>query len=293
MSQLVQKLTRLGKDSFSLARAVVQHRGRNVKPLLLEQARNSNSIATSLLQADKEVGLVKYYGVSGYLKHRWQSQSTTTTSSLDDNPILSTDAVASSSTATPTGTTGRIAFMVTAPMKVDMMDRLGYTAEQIKSLTPLQATLIINQSILPEEKDVKLPLAEQEYEEQRQQEEAQARLLHAEQERLRQQQQQQQQQDAMIHAPLPSSTERAQFFGGGYRSKNELDEHHNIGKFFSASEWYEVTETNKVGETTRVGLYQDKDEAELGLKTRRDIAEAKKTTSTFDIHPIDWKELKP
>ncbi len=95
----------------------------------------------------------------------------------------------------------------------------------------------------------------------------------------------------MIHAPLPSSTERAQFFGGGYRSKNELDEHHNIGKFFSASEWYEVTETNKVGETTRVGLYQDKDEAELGLKTRRDIAEAKKTTSTFDIHPIDWKEL--
>ena len=292
MAAWAQKLTRLGKDSFSLARAVVQHRGRNVKPLLLEQARNSNSVATSLLHADKEVGLVKYYGISGYLKQRLQSKSTSASGTVSDPSSSLTDS-SSSSLAAPT--TARIAFMVTAPMKVELMDRLGYTADQIKSMTPLQATLILNQSIVPDELEAKLPLAEQEYEEQRrQQEELQARL-HAEQEHLRQQQEQ----EAMVHSMHPplqsssSSTDRAQFFGGGYRSRNELEEHHNIGLFFSASEWYEVTETNKAGETTRVGLYQDKDEAELGLKTRRDIAEVKKTTNTFDIRQIDWKELKP
>ncbi len=286
MSHWAQKFTRVGRDSYNLARAVVQHRGRHVKPLLLEHARNSNSVATSLLQADKEVGLVKYYGLSGYLKQRLQSTSsgTPTDSSISEGSM--TNAI-TSSTAHSSGKSARIAFMVTVPMKLELMERLGYDAEQIKSMTPLQASLILSQSISPEEMEIKLPLAEQEYEAQRQQEEQDARL-HAEKELLEQQ--------AILsveHQPEVPMGSAQYFGGGGYRSRNELDENHKIGIFFSASEWFQVTETNKDGETSRVGLYQDKEEAELGLKTRRDIAEAKHTNITFDIHRIDWKDLKP
>ena len=77
-------------------------------------------------------------------------------------------------------------------------------------------------------------------------------------------------------------------------SRNEYDvsQHNKIGTFFSASEWFEVTETNAKGETSRVGLYQDQAEAELGLLTRQDIAEAKKTNLKFGMNRIDWMDLE-
>lgn len=277
MSHWAQKVTRVGRDGYNLVRAVIQHREKHFKPLLLEHARNSNSVATSLLQVDKEVGLVKYHGLSGYIKQRFQSTSAVTVADSSEENSL---------TANSSGTakTARIAFMVTATMKAELMDRLGYDVDQIKSMTPLQASLILNQSIQPEELETKLPLAEQEYEAQRQREEQEMRLLQAEQEV--------QQVISSVNYKSDEMTGKTQYFGGGYMSRNELNENRKIGSFFSASEWFEVIEINKNGEESRVGLYQDKEEAELGLKTRRDIAEAKKTNITFDIHRIDWKDLE-
>jgi hypothetical protein len=287
MSHWAKNFTRVGRDGYNLARAVVQHRGSNVKPILLDHARNSNSIATSLLHVDKEVGLVKYYGLSGYLKQRLQS-----TSALVASDDYSSSSEASSPAATSSGgSTAKIAFMVTASMKQDLSERLGYDADQIKAMTPLQASLILNESIKPEEMDTKLPIAEQEYEAQRQKDEDEARLR-ADQEQQSSDYQNKVSVDYQQAASTGSST---QFFGqGGYMSRNELEDIRgsNIGAFFSASEWFEVTEINSKGESSRVGLYQDKEEAELGLQTRQDIAAAKNTSIKFELHRINWKELE-
>jgi hypothetical protein len=286
MSHWAKNFTRLGRDGYNLARVVVQHRGSNMKPILLDHARQSNSIATSLLHVDKEVGLVKYYGLSGYVKQRLQSTSALTTSEGDASESASSPSVTSRSS------TAKIAFMVTASMKQDLSERLGYDAEQIKAMTPLQASLILNNSIKPEEMDTKLPIAEQEYDMQRQKEEEEARLG-AEQE--------QQHAVSVDYQPAESTgtvkiaDSQTQFFGkGGYRSRNELEETRssNIGAFFSASEWFEVTEINAKGESSRVGLYQIKEEAELGLQTRQGIAAAKHTNLKFEVHRIDWKDLE-
>lgn len=288
MSHWAKNFTRVGRDGFNLARAVAQQRGNNVKPILLDHARQSNSVATSLLHVDKEVGLVKYYGLSGYLKKRLQSTSALTAN--DDS------AVSASSNGNGTGNTAKIAFMVTASMKQDLSEKLGYDADQIKSMTPLQASLILNESIKVEEMETKLPIAEQEYELQRQKEEDEARLL-AEQE--------QQSMISVDHQPaastggIPSTnglSSSTQIFGlgEGYMSRNEYDPHRKtkIGAFFSASEWFEVTEINAKGETSRVGLYQDEEEAELGLKTRQYIAEAKNTDLKFGMNRIKWQDLE-
>lgn len=282
MSHWAKNFTRVGRDGFNLARAVVQHRGTNLKPILLDHARQSNSVATSLLHVDKEVGLVKYYGLSRYVKQRLQSTSALTASNEDDSAKTSGG-----------GNSAKIAFMVTASMKQDLSGRLGYDEEQVKAMTPLQASLILNENIKPQEMDAKLPIAEQEYEAQRQNEEVETRLR-AEQE--------QQSIVSVDHQPAASTGKvdtmdsPTEMFGigEGYMSRNELANTHNvpIGAFFSASEWFEVTETNEKGETSRVGLYQDKEEAELGLKTRQDIAKARKTTLKFGMNRIDWKDLE-
>jgi len=289
MSQWAKNFTRMGKDGYHLARAVVEHRSRNVRPLLLDHARQSNSVATGILHVDKEVGLVRYYGVSGYLKQRFQSTSALTTS--EDSSSTSGDGT------TTTTATAKVAFMVTTSMKQELADRLGYNEDQIKAMTPVQASLILNESIAPNEMATRLPQAEAAYEEQRQKEEENAR-------QKAEQQQQQRHQEAAVSAdaddqPAASSaalgSHSSQFFSdGGYRSRDELAEVQNstIGAFFSASEWFEIIETDTAGLESRVGLYQDKDEAELGLKTRRDIAEAKTTNLKFDIQRVDWKDLQ-
>jgi len=278
MSKWAQNFTRLGRDGYNLARAVVQHRGTNVKPLLLEHARQSNSVAHSLLSADKEVNLMRYHGFPGYFKQRFQTTSALTTSDGESSTTTSSNATKPQSGA-------KVAFMVTASMKQELSERLGYDTDQIKSMTPLQASLILNESISPADMESKLPAAEQAYEEQRRKEEEEARIK-AEKE--------QQEIDMVKQQPIAGDSGSTQLFGGGYMSNNELDEVQNssIGAFFSASEWFEVRETTPDGKTSRVGLYQDKEEAELGLKTRRDIAEAKQTNLKFDLHRIDWKELQ-
>jgi hypothetical protein len=258
----------------------------------LEQAfREANTVATGLLKVDKEVGLVKYYGLSGYLKQRFQS---TTTARGESSP--DTDPVASS----PVG--AKIAFMVTASMKQELSERLGYGIDQIKTLTPLQASLILNESIQPDEIETKLPQAEQAYNIRRRQEEEEARI-------------QAEQAHILAAATTTATTVAAeaavvhhdtvvggmghdtQHFGvgHGYRSRNELDPIGNsssMGEFFSASEWFEVTEITADGSISRVGLYTDEEEAKLGMTTRREIAEAKKTNLKFDMHRIPSSTLE-
>lgn len=282
MSSWTKHVTKLGRDGYNLASVVVKHRGSNVRPLLLEQARQANTVATGLLKVDKEVGLVKYYGFSGYLKQRLKSTSSAAplmASEGGDTPLDTTRALP--------GSAAKIAFMVTASMKLELSGRLGYGADQIKTMTPLQASLILHESIQPGEMETRLPLAEQAYEARRLKEEEEARILA----------EQQAESAAMVaHPPVYGMGHDTQHFGVGvgYRSRNELEivRNSNIGAFFSASEWFEVTEIAADGSISRVGLYTDEEEAKLGMTTRRDIAEAKKTSLKFDMRRILSSDLE-
>jgi hypothetical protein len=268
-SQWAKQFSRVGRDGYQLARAVVQTR--SVKPVLLEHARQSNSVAHSLLRVDKQVGLVKYYGLSGYLKHRLQSTSS---------------AAAAAAVAVESAPNGgaKVAFMVTGSMKQELTERLGYEAEQIRQLTPLHASLILSNDIAPEDREARLPIAEEEYEVQRRLEELeqQERLkLPEQQEQLQLQQQQQER-------PLPASFSSPDFvFSGGYASTNLLEHPSNDG---FGDIWFEVTET-KDGETSRVGLYYDEEEANIGLQARQYIADRKKQELTFAMHPVSRESL--
>jgi metal-dependent amidase/aminoacylase/carboxypeptidase family protein len=65
--------------------------------------------------------------------------------------------------------------MITASMRKELSERLKYTAEDIKAMTPLEASLILHHSVKPTEKDDLFPgflRAHQEEQERRQQEQA-------------------------------------------------------------------------------------------------------------------------
>lgn len=57
----------------------------------------------------------------------------------------------------------RVAFMITAAQRSALVNKLGYTAHQIKQLTPLEATIILEHSIQPIEMESRLKTLVQEY----------------------------------------------------------------------------------------------------------------------------------
>ena len=165
MSQWAKHASRFGRDGYQLARAIVQNRSSDIKPVLLDHARNANTLANSWLQVEKQVGLVRYYGFSEYIKQRLQSTTTSgavTTSGAEESTTIASNSISS------TRSGAKVAFMVTASMKQELKERLEYDADQIKSMTPLEASLILNHSIVPADKDERLPVLTEEYEIQQQ-----------------------------------------------------------------------------------------------------------------------------
>ena len=57
----------------------------------------------------------------------------------------------------------RVAFMVTSTMRQELTERLSYSEEQIKRLTPLQASLILQHDVPSHEVSIKLPELENQH----------------------------------------------------------------------------------------------------------------------------------
>jgi hypothetical protein len=147
----------------------------------------------------------------------------------------------------------------------------------------------LNNDIAPEDREARLPIAEEEYEVQRRLQEIEQQermqLLEEEEEKLQLQQEQQ---------PLAGSGSGSGFipspdfvFSGGYASKNLLEHPSNDG---FGDVWFEVTETED-GETSRGGLYYDEGEAIIGLQARQYIADRKEQELTFAMHPVSRESL--
>jgi len=328
MSRWAKQFSRVGRDGLQLARAIFRDsttkRAVSFKPSLLDQARQSNSVAYSLLRMDRQIGVVRYYGIMGYFRQQWQARFTSSlppsTTSEDNNdgnvPVSSPTSTASGAANTASEPTkARIAFMITASMKSELIEKLGYDMDQhIKKMTPLQASLILHRRITAEEMEEELPSAEEEYQKQleedavRQQKEAEA------QETLRAQQ--------LAAMKKAEALEKAQGAASGEISadaKNQQDTQSASPPLYetmdgtpdgfqpsdsllssSASDsqsgfgnsWFEVIETNpETGETSRVGLYLDENEATLGFQTRQEIAERNETGLTFELRPIDKSDI--
>jgi hypothetical protein len=260
-----------------------------VRPILLDHARQANRVATSMLKVDKEFGLMKYWGFSGYLKQRLSfgsSSSTTTTASTivstaDDTPAKS----------------GRIAFMLTAAMKTELADRLGYSPEDVKKMTPVQASLILNYSVLPAKMADLLPILEKDYHYEVEREQQQRKAEEEEKLVALQQQEKEKQQQSQEAPYIPSSTTvvgdasiyhkhrdiMSTTVNDGYASANILL--HPTWGF--GKTWFEVTEKSSAdGESTRVGLYTDQDEAKLGMEARQYIADRESSPLTYELREV-------
>lgn len=169
-----------------LAGRIAPRRHATLQETLVHEARQGqNATAVSLLRTQKEWNDIKYYGLVPYLQRKISLPSSSSSlwpQSLLSSPFgttasdaISTAATAPSATAAatatpsspaPTPTTAKVAFMVTAKMKGRLIE-LGYSGEEIKSLTPTEASLLIEHAVPTTSKAERLPRLVQEYEEQR------------------------------------------------------------------------------------------------------------------------------
>ena len=262
-----EKVITMGRDSFRLIQALAKAGKNQRRDVVLNQARRSNSAAMSLLQVDKVWGLVRYLGPAEYIRQRWQHTLP--------------DAARKHVTQTPTNTPmqAKIVFMITSEMKSELTNRLGYETNHIKQLTPLQASLILHHDIEPKDLEEKLPSLEQQHaeEERKRQEEEQLR---------RREQEEQQHATAQQYAlSQPAGDPRTRGLSlGNYMSSNLLATNNSQTSGF-ADNWFEVIES-KNGESSRVGLYLDEEEAHIGCETRQMIADRKGAGLHFHVNRI-------
>ena len=282
----------MGRDGIQLARALasgVIRQRTPPRPILLEHARQSNQAAVSLLNLDKEFNLMKYHGISQYLRQRFQASRTLTDAASAASGTTQTSSIDQAASG---GGGAKVAFMITATMKQQLSESLGYDEAQIKKLTPTEASLILHHKVSPEQKDDKLPTLLQQHEEEQerirlQTEKEELNRAKIEEEKIKQQQAQQQEESNQFGQE--QRIEQVEVSSGGFMSKNLLElDHKNTSGF--ADNWFEVTET-KEGVTSRVGLYLDEEEAQMGCDTRQLIADRKGSPLKFEVHRITSDDL--
>mmetsp|Transcript_24838 Transcript_24838/g.72758 ORF Transcript_24838/g.72758 Transcript_24838/m.72758 type:complete len:358 (-) Transcript_24838:392-1465(-) len=164
------------------------------RDVLICHARNKhNSVATSFLRVDREVGLIRYHGIQGYvalwaqgnpggllgmvydgkwnrgtnpwvrmkkLMYGTRGEDHDERDDLDSGDGNQDAPILSKRRAT-------VAFMITASQRMELTTRLGYVTEEIKKLKPLEALLILEHDIKPGNGDIVLRLVRENEELQR------------------------------------------------------------------------------------------------------------------------------
>jgi len=207
------------------------------KCLTLTQ-QDDNQVARTLLQLDKEVHLIRYHGIRKYIEEqqnkpsgeeslivKWihalsplhwlrpylskavEQQSNggevASSPSPSSNELLSN---ATSTTSKGSGTSNKVVkipFVITTSMKQELAE-LGYSSPQMKQLTPLHATLLLQHQISPADKEQRLPTLIQQHEQALEQEHQ--RTLEEEEQQQQQQQQQQRKEFPQQHSSPPQSS---------------------------------------------------------------------------------------
>jgi len=148
LSSLILRNVLLTKPTTTLG--AYQEKTRQV---LLDASSNktsnrNNVTAIKLLELDKELNLIQYYGIQEYTKRWWNSStcsfaSITTSfgsSSQDNNDRPSSPKKHNNNVA-------RVSFMITSKQRHILSTQLGYTTQDIRSFKPIEALLLIEHGV--------------------------------------------------------------------------------------------------------------------------------------------------
>ncbi|KAL7578796.1 hypothetical protein ACA910_016019 [Epithemia clementina (nom. ined.)] len=170
--RFINTSSRLLRESWELTKRLPQSSNQGWREACLDLTRREdNQLARSILKFDKELHLMRYHGLWSYFRqyyhqrHQLQHvQSTGNSSSAmgssgNINSINNHSYGMASSNRASSAAVAKIPFVITTSMKEALGSEvgLGYTADQIKKLTPLKAALLIQHKVDPNEMDSRLP----------------------------------------------------------------------------------------------------------------------------------------
>jgi hypothetical protein len=274
-----------GLDSAKLAQSLYHSWRVHPKPLtLLLHDHLENPMAVKLLSVHKEYNLLRYYGFRGYVQHRRN-----TAAAIEGEKVISNSPTGTGAPSS-TQSVARISFMVTARMKEELVNDLGYSPEFIAKLKPVEASLLLQHQVRDASPETLAQLVQAHEEEQ----DVAARKLQEEiekEQRMRSEQSQpvQEVQSAGTEAINASSDSNAPT--KGEESKPTLLNHLDSQRTFYGSSsssplsvtaahtgarvWYELVErTPESGEEAVVmGLYTSEKDALEGLEAHQFLAE--------------------
>ena len=176
LQRFASKTRLVASDSWNLTSILVKARPTSIpstRAALMQCARSDgNVVAESALRLDREIGLMRYHGLGGYLTAKGGVRALLPSgssgggfdltrflfgppsgkgrearaSSPDTGHGISTS---DSTTSSSSPKKARVAFMITAAQRQQLSTELGYTAEDIRRLKPLEALLILEHCIKP------------------------------------------------------------------------------------------------------------------------------------------------
>lgn len=242
---------RFGSDSVLLVSKLARSRSPS-RDVLISQAKKANTLATSLLRVEREANLIRYHGFLGYFRNvnavTQKFGFSSSSESLKGDQTTPTPA--------PSKNVARVAFMITTSQRLELSERLGFTPDQIKALKPIEATLILDHSLLPVDVQTKLPSLVKDH---------QASLV---------------EQKMSIEAATASlATKEPQSTSTGLQEPKPDDATAKVSTaplpLLQSSEstrlWHEVVEI-KSGTTQTIGLFQCESEAKLLQETKQGLA---------------------
>jgi hypothetical protein len=259
---------------------VYKQGGETARDVVLAQARLTNGVAVSFLKADREVGLVRYCGVLGYLREKNIGESWP--------PVVKRLLYGSQSQSSPpkkeTKKVGRVAFMITSTQRAELSERLGYQADHIKMLKPVEASLILEHHLSPSE-DEKLKGLVKEYNDELVRQHQEAKLEAERIESISPSSSSTMTTQTPLETEIMSEVKEDPLLLASQRFESDARAPDAARSFLDndseastssidGTEWYEVVEIMvSDGSETPVALYRNEDEAQFCLELKEEFAE--------------------
>jgi len=144
---VVRKLDAISREALTISKHLYKTKPSSItetRQLIHKLATSTapeNTLSIAMLQMDKELVHMKYHGLFNYITKKIRSNF------LDNHPKDSTLQRSSITKNENEKKKARIAFMITREQKRILSSHLGYSQDVIKSLKPLEALMILEQSI--------------------------------------------------------------------------------------------------------------------------------------------------
>ncbi|GAX26160.1 hypothetical protein FisN_18Hh276 [Fistulifera solaris] len=289
LQHLLQKVSQTSRESWQLTRACWKSSpalsSDRLKAILLEQAQSNNRVAVRLLLLEKEWVLLKYHGASKYLQQKWSSRRALP-NATDSNQQLNVEQRSDNNNKEVVTETAQIAFMITSRMKQQLREELGYNETLLKAMTPLQASLVLQNQIIADDYNDKLPQLE-DYHKQQELKRKEEEELRA---RIEQHKAEENELARVNESSRSSSTES--FPSKQVSSQTPFLQNASLSSVSQSTggnkiTWYEVIQIRPDGEEQNMGLYKSSEEAQEGIDALQYIAQRRKEKKdvTFSIRP--------